>query len=820
MTTTPLERSALVAAFIAAVVAIGLTLSLVTHVEGVTLTVFASGIALGSGYGALVGAAGMTVYVFANTALRGFPPSPLPLLAAQALGMTLAGLAGGWWRRWWLRSGRTRRVAFLVLPIVGAVCAAFFQIVTNAVFAFVMSDAPGPRTGVFLSGMSFGLIDIATNGILFALAGPGVASVLRRMARDRGWWVRTAVFVLCVWPTPTALASQVAPADSTARPRSATPAPPDSSQVPPMRPTPPATPSTPLPGLRRIHLYPEPLWSTVSTRRVVEAGGVAFSWSDSLVGMDASRVPSPGEAPVLDPWGLGWGRVRFNYDGFPLRGPIHGFDEPPDLPLAWRGEWTERVTASGAEIGVDPFPKEGPPESQISITTGGYDRRTTEFGLFRLFGSVALGADFLDRIENGQAALGAIGLNDLSDLDHTRFWMRLARAPGRRPDWSVDVSTGGEDRKLLDGGSLKRASRRLQGSLRGPFLGGETRVGAQVRRQSLRLEGGSNAFGEVIFDGFTLQADWAGPFVRGLSTRIAWDRDRRRGLFEPETFDGVTGTAQWMYDGVHWGFGADATVGYQEPFAKTWRANASARWHESWISLRASVSHDEDVPGLIVGVDRPAPEDGLEDALRDIESSTEAEERSSALLQSELRGNLGSLVIEGWVARIRNYRPENNPLWAPVSIYAPIPYPSLSDDFVGAAGRLHLNLPFGFYGEGQARVHSRDETEVPYQARWTTEGGLHWRGLLFNKSLDLDLAGGGLALGTRRTPEGVTYPSAGTGYLRLRGRVDNGMITASLENALDAYMESDVRAGEPDFLTPFPVAGLTFYLGLSFYLTQ
>jgi hypothetical protein len=813
--TTPLERSALVAAFIAAVVAVGLTLSLVTHVEGVTLTVFASGIALGPAYGALVGAAGMTVYVFANTAVRGFPPSPLPLLAAQALGMTFAGIAGGWWRRWWQGSGRRRRLGFLVLPILGALCALFFQVVTNAVFAFVMSDAPGPRLAVFLSGMSFGLIDILTNAVLFGLAGPGVASVLRRMARERGWWVRTLAMVVCLFGAGSALASPDAPPDSSVSSR-----PPAADTVGTPTPKVTAAPvrTEPLIRLRRMHLYREPLWKAISTRATVEAGGMAFSGSDSLVGMDASRLASPGIAPVLDPWALGWGRARFSYDGFPLRGPVHGFDEPPDLPLAWRGQWVERVTAAGAEFGVDPFPKEGPPESQISITTGGYGRRTTEFGLFRLFGSVALGADFLDRIENGQANFAAVGLNDLNELDHTRFWLRLARAPGRRPDWSVDVSTGGEDRKLADGGSLKRASRRVQLALRGPFWGGETRVGAQLRRQSLRLEGGPNPFGEVLFDGFTLQADWAGPWVHGLSTRIAWDRDRRRGLFDPETFDGVTGTATWTHDGRHWGFGADATVGYQEPFAKTWRANASVRYQESWLTLRAAASHDEDFPGLIVGVDRPAPQDGLEDALRDIENSGEAEERSAALLETELRAHPGVLVVQGWVARMRHYRIDNNPLWSQNGVYAPVPYPSDQADFVGVAGRLHLNLPHGFYGEGQGRIHSRDETQVPYEARWTTEGALHWRGWLFKRSLDLDLAAGGLALGTRRTPLGDTYPTAGTGYLRLRGHVDNGVITASLENALDAYMESDVRSD--DFFTPFPVAGRTFYVGLTFYLTQ
>jgi hypothetical protein len=36
----------------------------------------------------------------------------------------------------------------------------------------------------------------------------------------------------------------------------------------------------------------------VSAQKVVEGGGIAFSLSDSLVGMDASRVPSPGLAPA------------------------------------------------------------------------------------------------------------------------------------------------------------------------------------------------------------------------------------------------------------------------------------------------------------------------------------------------------------------------------------------------------------------------------------------------------------------------------------------------------------------------------------------
>jgi hypothetical protein len=812
---TALERSALTAAFMAAVVAAGLTLSLVLHVEFVTLVVFASGIALGSGRGALVGGVGMTLYVFANSAVKGFPPSPLPLLAAQALGMTLPGIAGGWWRRLWLRGGAPRRSAFLFLPVLGGCLAALYQIITNLAFAAFMSDATAPRVGVFLSGMTFGLLDILSNTVIFALAGPSMAGVLRRLARDRGWWERRAAVFLCLWlwgvgtanaqlRAPTAADSTAAPADTLrttpAAPVSEGPAPPPSR-------------------LRHIDPLPEPLWTPTSPRSAVEWGWTSFSSSDSLTGMDPSRPASPALAPVLDPWGLGWGRVRWSYDGFALRGPVHGFDEPPDLPLAWRGKWAEHASAAGAEFGLVPFPKEGSPESQITITTGGYDRRTTEFGLFRVFGSVAVGADFLDRIEKGQAVLAASGLSDLNELDHTRFWLRLSSTPGRRPDWSVDGSTGGEDRKLADGGSLKRASRRVQASLRGPFWGGDTRIGAQFRRQTLQVEGGPNPFDEVTFDGFTLQADWAGPFLPGLSTHLSWDRDRRKGLLAPETFDGVTGRLVWTREGRVWGVGADAALGTQEPYGRTWNATVNGRWRHEGITLKGSLAHEEDLPALVVGVDRPAPPlDGLEEALQSMEHAVQPEERSAMLLETDLEGGFGSLMLQGWVARTRHYRLDNNPLWSPISSYAPIPYPSSSADFTGVSGRLHIELWGGFYGEGRGRVQSRDDIQVPYQARWSTDGALHWRGVLFNRSLNLDAAVGGLALGTRRAPFGTVYPAAGTGYVRLQGRVDNGVLTLALENALDAYLESDLRS--TDFLTPYPVAGRTFYLGLTFYLQQ
>ncbi len=185
---TDIERLALVTAFLAAVVVAGLALSYLPHVELVTLVVFSAGVLLGSGRGAVVGLVGMPLYTFANSALKGFPPSPLPLLAAQALGMALPGLAGGLWRRWWLAPGAPRRNAFLVLPLLGALLAALYQTVTNAAFAWFMSPESTTRWAVFASGMAFGVLDVVLDGVVFAVAAPAAASILRRMARRRGWW--------------------------------------------------------------------------------------------------------------------------------------------------------------------------------------------------------------------------------------------------------------------------------------------------------------------------------------------------------------------------------------------------------------------------------------------------------------------------------------------------------------------------------------------------------------------------------------------------------------------------------------------------------
>jgi hypothetical protein len=546
---TETERLALTAAFLTAVVVAGLSLSYVPHVELVTLVVFASGILLGSGRGALIGAVGMPLYVFSNSALKGFPPSPLPVLAAQALGMMIAGAAGGWWRRYWFGSGIPRRSAFVLLPVLGLLLAAGNQTILNASYVMIMSDEAGPRTALFLSGMAFGFLDMVWNGVVFAAAGPAVASVLRRLARRKGWWAAsttlTILLLLTVGSRP--LLAQTLSATS-----------PDSVLAPPTDVAPPdsiaaesvavvdivaAPEESDRRVLRPLDPLPDPLWGESLTARASVLGAATYLVTEPVRGGELSRVTVPAIPTTLDRWGLGWGRVRYTYDGLPLRGPVHGFDEPPDIPFAWRGTWHQKRTATGTSVDVPlPEPAEGTPWSQISLTTGSLNRRSAEFGLFRNLGPVNIGLDFMDR--------GGDGLFEVEKIKHDRLWLHLSPVQGR-PTWTLDLSTSNETRDFFTGGEMGRDARRLQASIRGPFLGGETRFAAQLRRQALQTENLSGSFGEVVYDGFTIRADWAAPLVSRLNLGTRYEKDRRRGIFpEGRSFHGFHGEASW---GGRWG---------------------------------------------------------------------------------------------------------------------------------------------------------------------------------------------------------------------------------------------------------------------------
>jgi hypothetical protein len=829
---TETEQLALFTAFLAAVVVAGLSLSLVPHVELVTLVVFSAGIVLGAGRGAVIGAVGMTLYVFANSAARGFPPSPFPLLGAQALGMALPGAAGGVWRRWWLAGGRPRRTALLALPVIGFTLAALFQAMTNLVFAFLLTEAGSARWPVFWSGMAFGLIDMIVNALVFAVAGPALASQLRRLARSRGWWARAAMaaaIVACLAPrvvegadaaadstaahvdsTIAQVDSAAAPVDSAAAHVDSTIAQADSAAAPvdtsrvrgvPVRP------------LRPLVLVPETLWSPYPGGSAAVVGLPGALGGIGGAESEGSRVTTPASPIALDRWALGWNRVRLSYDGVPLNGPVHSFADPPDLPLAWRGIWKKRESASGTAIDLGaPPPAEGDPVSQISLTSGSLGRRSDEFALYRNLGPVDVSVDFRDREE--------LGLVDLDEVTANRVWFRVNSRTGRRPDWSLDLSMGSDKAVAFTGATLKRSARRAQASLRGPFLGGETRFALQARRQALGVRGGPSDNGEVIFDGFTLQADWAAPGLSGLTARARWDRDRRRRLLETDrTFDGLTAGLLWSGGWRAWRASAEAMGGRQEPWGGMATGAAALAWEMGPWQARVVASHEEDLPAMVLGVDRAILEYGLREHLEHFETVEDPESRSAIRAEGTwTRGRLG-MTIGGWKARVRHQRLDANPLWiAVVSPYAPGIAPPDAADVLGAYGSLRVDLGRGVFVVGEGRTHDRPLSEAPYLASWQGEGSLHWRRKWFKDSLDLDASVGGRALGPRGNPGGERYVTTALGYAQAVARIENGTLTLAFQNLSDSYMESDLRSS--DTVTPLAVPGRTFLLGLTMYLTQ
>ncbi len=799
-----LQRLALTAVFIAAVVTAGLTLALVPNVELITLTVFCAGVLLGARRGALVGVVGMPLYVLANSALRGFAPSPLPVLCAQAAGMALAGLVGGGWAVVWRRPGPWRRRALLALPVIGFLLAALFQAMVNAMDAYLFSGGETSFTAFWMAGMSFGLVQMVTNTLLFALAGAPAVHMLRRLARERGWWPAATLLLLIGLGFSLPATAQ----EDTLEPILG-PAPNQADSTADAPPAPPAR-SDRWWELREVDATLPGLWQDFSMARVAVLGLPSIRSGDVLVAREASRTTSPGMRPNLDRWGWGWDRLQLSFMRIPLSGRVHTVAEPVDLPLIWTGSWRERWDASGntLDLGAPPSPGRDT-QSQVSLTSGSYRKRTAEFAMVRNLGPVDVTLDFEDRFEGGVSLV--------NEIERSRLWVHVASVPGDRPDFTLGGSLGGRDLTQISGGEMSEGAKRFYGTLTGPVLGGETRLGVMWRRQSLRGPG----WVELIMDGVTTTADWATPMA-GLQARLVGDWERRRGgqplsgdvaLPSERTFRGGRGALAWSREGDQWTGGVMVGGGYQEPYRWTWQGVASLQRTLSAWTFRAAVSHDEDLPALVLGLDRPTPETGLDEHLERFETTQDPERRGALRLEGAGEWGRLRLHLGGWLARVTGYRLDSNPLWI-TPPYGPELAPDTEDRFGGAFGEFRFDLGRGFYADGRGRIHGRDAAQVPYLAQWLADGALHYRGTLL-RSLALDIALGGMLIGPRTSPAGDRTAVGSVGNLVVVGRIDNGILTFALRNIADTAIASDLRFED---LNPVAIAPRTFSLGLTLYL--
>lgn len=150
---------------VAVAVSLGFALAALPNVELVTVTVFISGFLLGPGFGAGVGAAAAVLFSAFNPLGAALPP----LLAAQALGQSVAGFAGGAVGPVIVRLPR-RILASAAAAGVGLALTVLYDVLTNAGAYVTMT---GERTFEALvkfiaAGMLFSGVHIVWNTAVFA----------------------------------------------------------------------------------------------------------------------------------------------------------------------------------------------------------------------------------------------------------------------------------------------------------------------------------------------------------------------------------------------------------------------------------------------------------------------------------------------------------------------------------------------------------------------------------------------------------------------------------------------------------------------------
>jgi len=153
----------------------------VPNVEIITATIFLSGCLLGSKRGALVGLLGEFFYSLLNPYGIAAPP----LLLAQVSSMALVGFWGGVMGKSSIELN-LKPLTFLKFGLSGLALTAIFDISTTLSFLIFAGFTFKKMIASFLFGLSFYIVHIAVNTILFASAVPLILAGVQR----RGFYMK------------------------------------------------------------------------------------------------------------------------------------------------------------------------------------------------------------------------------------------------------------------------------------------------------------------------------------------------------------------------------------------------------------------------------------------------------------------------------------------------------------------------------------------------------------------------------------------------------------------------------------------------------
>jgi len=159
--------------FVALALALGFALAHIPNVELITLTIFISGCLLGRGKGVVVGGVAMALFAIFNP----LGPTVAPVALAQVVGMGFVGFSGGIIGSR-MKAFKSSWVRGTFLAVGGFSLTLFYDILTN--LAVALAFGLWERWyAVVIGGITFSLIHIVSNTLIFALVG---GTLFRRLS--------------------------------------------------------------------------------------------------------------------------------------------------------------------------------------------------------------------------------------------------------------------------------------------------------------------------------------------------------------------------------------------------------------------------------------------------------------------------------------------------------------------------------------------------------------------------------------------------------------------------------------------------------------
>ncbi len=165
------RRIVVASLFIAISVVVGKALETVPNVELISFSVWMSAYVLDRKYSTVVGVISFTVF----SLLSPYGAAPLPLLVAQAIGGGLIGFLGGWFVKGSKVDLSKSTFPFHIIMkylVFGVLITFVYDVLTNIGGFVSFAENSSTLLLYLIGGLSFALVHIISNGIIFMILTP------------------------------------------------------------------------------------------------------------------------------------------------------------------------------------------------------------------------------------------------------------------------------------------------------------------------------------------------------------------------------------------------------------------------------------------------------------------------------------------------------------------------------------------------------------------------------------------------------------------------------------------------------------------------